>query len=548
MSTNTTKSETEVRLSEIVPNHPKKYFNLGSEPWIPVETQKGSERLGFNDLLYRCHEVIDLRVGDPLARFALLRYLLALTYLAYAYNREGAWKEVVEGGATLPKGGIEAVINRMKDSWWLFHPDTPFAQIPQLRTEMHKTFTAQDGLIEATEGFETLVPYRPSKNNEIWWYKPDDRGLPCSEAALVLLTRHYAATPGNEAGILRETKSRCEGGLMVYGPLELTSLVVGLPNLASLLAENLIESIANNISDQSKLFFEAPTKVAENIDDPLYLYSASTAAAYLVWPGEGNNITRVLRAPLPIESNTAKELIKAARMRDPHVLRLKTEIGSPNPGTNKGLISFSATATQFENVFSLYKRSADGISGFQSCVIDPNARLFGIKRSETSLEGVTVSGGGNYSGTRIEAVVQVTLDPKPLLLETRQARAFSLLVGKLAGGKDACLFRLTNAINKVIAGESARISNTRRAALFNRAQTLLWSHLDSSVSRLYQDIANSPNGPWPETLPEETKKEWIEQTMAVFNILVAPYEHAPRTRSKVVEYRNQLKANLRRTL
>ena len=533
-----------IALSDLVPEHPYPFYNLGVEPWIPVETLNGPEKLGFIELLRRCHEVLDLRVGDPLERFALLRYLISLTYLIYAYDPDGNWIDVLEG-KPLPQTGVEAVVERMYNRWWLFHPSTPFAQIPELRTTMSKTFTEKDNITSATEGFECLVAFRPSKNNEIWWYKPDNHGMTYSEAALVLLGRHYAAVPGNEAGVLGESKSRCEGGLMVSGPQEVTNLVVGFPSFARLLAGNLISSLVDQITVESTLFFEAPMAVAEHLDDPLYRYSASSAAAFLVWPGEGNAISRVLRAPLPIPVATTKSLMVNARLADPHVLRVRAAIGSSDADNpNKGLVSFSATGTQFENVFNLYKRAADGNSSLRTCVLQPRERLFPSKTSTTSLVGVTITGGGTFTGTRIEAVSPIALDPNPLLLEADPAHALCFLINRLVDSKNSCLSYLNFSISRVIAGENSRPSDVKRSAISRQAQTLLWSTLDDSVARLYQTIATSPDGPWPTELPEQTKAEWIDNTVLIFDQLVGPYAYSPRTRARVAKYRHQLRSSL----
>lgn len=533
-----------VTYEDLIPGHPYPYFHLGEEAWIPVETTTGTTRFGFADLLRRSHEVIVLSIGDPLEKFALLRYLMSLTYLIYAYDPEGDWEGVVKNSQPLPSPGVEAVIERMKDKWWLYHPKTPFAQIPELRALMSKKFTEKDTLETATENFECLVPFRPSKNNESWWYKPDGtRGLTHFEAPLVLLSRHYAAVMGNEAGILNEPKSRCEGGLMLAGPQEITNVFIGTPTLSHTLAVNMMASIANEISTDSTLFFEDPLHIADHLDDYLYLYSASGGASFLVWPGENAVATRVLRAPLPVEAAKAKDLMIHSKLRDPHVLRVKPKIGSSgtdNP--NKGLVAFSSVAAQFENVFEFYKRTEDGSSRLRSCVLQPRS-LF-IKNSiPNSLIGVTIAGGGTFTGARIEAVNQIALDPIPFLLGPEQAKALRTLVAKLADSKNSCLAQLKYELKHAIFGLS-KPSSAKEESISRDAQILLWQSLDASVATIYRDIASSPEGPWLEELPEETKREWIEHTCLVFDKVTSSYVNAPKMRSRVVKCRHNLRSSL----
>ena len=547
----TTKAEgastTATTLGDLVPAHPDRFYDLGIEPWIPVETTAGPANWGFNELLRRSHEVVELRIGDPLERFALQRYLIALTYLALAYDPDGLWDEVADGGP-LPEAGVEAVIERMAEQWWLFHPDTPFAQMPLLRSTMSKQPSVKDTLDDMTEGFEVLVPYRPSKSNEAWWYKPDGHGLPFSEAPLVLLSRHYATIAGNEAGVLGQSKTSCVGGLMVCGPQSVTNLLVGFPTLARTLAGNLMTNIADGVTRESPMFFEAPTKVADHLGDPLFLYTASGGGAFLVWPGSDQVITRVLRAPVPVLPASAKALINAARLADPHVLRVKPKADSDDiANPNKGLVAFSATAVQFENVFALYKRGADCASDLRPSVVRPQERFFPALAGSTTLVGVTIQAGGTWTGVRIEAVAQISLDSAPLLLTPEPAHALRILIGQLVDSKKSCLSQLMFHVGKVIAGES-RPSDGKRDSLSRAAQTLLWNSLDASVAGLYKTIASSPTGPWPESLPPATKQEWIDQTIFAFNELTAPYDHSPRMRARVAEHRPMLKNALRRQL
>ena len=532
-------------LSALVPEHPYPYFNLAKEPWIPVETADGVVMWGFIELFQRAHEVVSLRVDDPLERFALTRYLLAMTYLARAYDPDGGWEDVAKGHP-LPAAGVEALIERMADSWWLFHPTKPFAQVPQLRQLSHKVPGEKDTLESVTEQVETLVLFRPSKNNEVWWYKPDGRGVTMCAAPLVALSRHYAAASGNEAKVLYGANATgvCQGSLMVCGPLEVTNLVRSAPTLARLLVANLVTRIAEDVKPESVLFFEDQLGAAAHIDDPLFLFTATGGAAFLVWPGEGGDVTRVLRGPVPLPKATGMNLVRAARLADPHVLRVEQPSGTPDSDNpKKGLVAFSSTAAQFENVFALYKKSVAGMSGLRPSVITRRATCYPDKKADIAVEGVTVTGGGNWLGVRIEAVTSVTLAMAPLRLAPEQATALAFLIGKLADSKGSCLSQLTYAVGQVIA-HASKLSDARRRSVSSEAQTRLWGALDDSVAALYQDIATASSGPYLSELPPATKEAWIDHTVSVFDEMTRPFAQSPRLRARVANHRLLLRSAL----
>jgi hypothetical protein len=473
-----------------------------------------------------------------------LRYLIALTYLAHAYAPEADWA-AVEDGAALPREGIDAVIERMAGSWWLFHPDKPFAQVAELRGAMSKQVTAKDTADTLTERFECLVPYRPSKNNEVWWYKPDGRGLSFAEAPLVLLARHFAGLPGNEAGVLGEMKTRSEGGLMICGPQEISSLVLQGPKLSQTLVRNLVVDIVDNVSPTSALFFEEPVAGVARLRDPLYLFSAAGGAAFLLWPGSDMEVTRVLRAPVPVAKETAKAVMMAARLADPHVMRVRQPSGTPDSNNpNKGVVAFSATAAQFENVFALYKKAAGGSTGLRPCIVQRDVPVYRTKDSLNVLAGVTISGGGTWTGVRIEAVTQVALAADPLRLNDEKAHSLRVLVGRLVDSKQSCLSQLIYSVGQVMAGEGGKLGDNRRSEVSRDAQVRLWQALDDSVGDLYHQIVDASDGQAPLLLPVETRRAWIEETVAVFDQLCAPFVRAPRLRARVALHRQRLRSVL----
>ena len=542
-STASTKS-----IGDLVPVHPRAHFNLGVEQWIPVVTERGVERVGLVDALLRAHEIHDLAIVDPLEKYALTRYLLSLTYLVHAYEPGGDWSGVVkaDGGewGALPRSGVEAVIERLSECWWLFHPKAPFMQLPELLTSMGKKVTDKDTLVSVTEGYECLVPFRPAKSNEAWWYRTDGSPLDMASAPLALLSRHFGAISGNEAGVCGQDKTRCEGGVMVAGPQEVTSLLLQGPRLSVTLAANLVEAITQVITPESVLFFEAPTQVAAHLDDALYRYTASGGAAYLVWNGDDDGVWRVLRAPLPVSASTAKQLMVAARLMDPHVLRARQPSGSLDSNNpNKGIVAFSAAASQFENVFELYRRSSTGMSGLRTNIVNPADLTLSVKPSTLRLSGVTIDGGGTFTGMRIESTVAISMDLMPLTLDPSRALTLRLLLGRLADGTSSCLSQLSYELGQALGGGGS-LGAPKVKGLRREASIALWAAADGAIQDLYETVASAPLDTLPSSLGESIKKSWIDATVEVFDTLTATYVNSPRTRARVYEHRLTLRRAL----
>ena len=536
-----------VSVSDLVPKHPAPYFNLAIEPWIPVLRDGEVQFVGFSALFEDAHQIDDLAVADPIEYFALTRYLIAVTYLIDFYaGLDGEGLDKIADGESFPPKAVHSVVDRLSSLWWLFHPDTPFFQEGSLPSKMSKKLTEKDTLETATVSYETLVPFRPAKTNEAWWYRADGLGLSFSEAALVLLSRHFAAVPGNEAGVLGKDKTRCEGGLMMSGPAEVTSLFWKGASLAKTLTMNLMVDISKNINNDDVLFSEAPLDIAHHIGSPLYKFSSSGGSAFLVWPGEGNRVQRVLRAPLPVPETDAKALVISAKINDPHVLRIKPKDGDSNEGNpNKGILSFSGSASQFENIYGLYRKSATGRDGLRDSIIKERATKYPLRLKEYSLCGTTIEGGGTFTGARINSVTSVTLTPQPLLLNEARSRVFNQLVGKFAGSSSSCISYLSHSIATALGLPK---ESSLKDALRSRARTHLWGVLEDSISNLYQLILDSKDLKELSNIPEETKSIWIKETMAVFDSTVASYMHTGSIQSRVFKSRSALERSLWKTL
>lgn len=110
-------------------------FSLIDEPWVLVRTRAGAtEEVSLRDLFRRSRELVEV-VGDlPTQAFAILRLALAVLHRAIEGPRDAwHWQQLWDAGAP-PMDAIGAYFDRHRDRFDLFHPTTPFFQVPDLRT------------------------------------------------------------------------------------------------------------------------------------------------------------------------------------------------------------------------------------------------------------------------------------------------------------------------------------------------------------------------------------------------------------------------------
>ncbi|WP_026424910.1 type I-E CRISPR-associated protein Cse1/CasA [Actinokineospora inagensis] len=108
-------------------------FNLLDEDWISVRWDDGVVRdVSVRTALAEAHQILNL-VGDvPTQVFALTRLLLAVLHRATDGPRdEDDWDDLWNA-ETLPD--VTSYLDKYRDRWDLFHPDTPFFQVAGLHT------------------------------------------------------------------------------------------------------------------------------------------------------------------------------------------------------------------------------------------------------------------------------------------------------------------------------------------------------------------------------------------------------------------------------
>ena len=122
-------------------------FNLLREPWVRVRTQDGTIRtVSLTDALLHAHAYVDLAGEMPTQDAAMLRLLLAVLHTVFSRvdgngvpapfeETEDAllrWSELWQLGY-FPEQPIRDYLDKWQDRFWLFHPERPFWQVPEVR-------------------------------------------------------------------------------------------------------------------------------------------------------------------------------------------------------------------------------------------------------------------------------------------------------------------------------------------------------------------------------------------------------------------------------
>ena len=128
----------------------EKEFNLLEESWIKVITPSLEQKeVSLLDVILHAHEYTSLSGETPTQDVAVLRVLLALVEtIFYRYNEKGKadelskdhdlndvlerWKNYWAMGK-FPEQAVRDYLKTWEERFWLFHPETPFWQVSNLK-------------------------------------------------------------------------------------------------------------------------------------------------------------------------------------------------------------------------------------------------------------------------------------------------------------------------------------------------------------------------------------------------------------------------------
>lgn len=174
-------------------------FDLLVDPWIPCREPVGTVTdLGVLPALTRAHGLTGLSGELPTQTFALTRLLLAVLHSALRGPRDLEEWEQLWNAPTLPIEVITRYLERHADRFDLFHPETPFLQVPELRTGKDGT----SGLAALIADVPNGVPFFATRRGEL--------SLSSAEAARWLVHSQAYDISGIKSGAIGDP--RVKGG------------------------------------------------------------------------------------------------------------------------------------------------------------------------------------------------------------------------------------------------------------------------------------------------------------------------------------------------
>jgi hypothetical protein len=559
-------------LSELLPAHERR-FHLLAEPWIPVVERDGRETLvSLTDALVRAHQ-LQLAGRDPLQRHALTRHLLALTYLAHGYAPHADWDAVANDGRELPSEGLAAVLERVSEHSWLYHPTTPFLQQPELASVLH-TSAAKPSLAGETKPLGAIRHEVPSGNNPVWWHDEAELSAPTqAEIARIVVTHWYCALPGNtlantvSGGTAGRAFSLGAGAMATFTPSAVRSFVAfeGV-TLAETLVGNLLADWCDEITPDSTPFWEDQQGHAAAIRDPLFRYTLTDAALLLV-PGVGT--PRVVLSAGLLPRAATGELKQTLASSDPHTMR----VAPRNSGAAHSYVSFSPDRHSFEHLRHFHHQTSRAKLA-SPCVLAPHALAYPCATSQ--LRTLSISADGQASGARVKSTVEALLDPGLFQLEGERAAALLIALERVSGAETSAVSRITRHIRQALtpvsdnashgqdsgqdhgqdhgqdsgqdrgAKAATREPRARPSALLSgmrrEVEHLLWQDLEPLVGGLVEQIRTSEQP--PTELDAGQKRQLVTASCGVYERLCAPYEASTRHRAPVVKQLDQLRRSL----
>lgn len=172
-------------------------FNLAHQPWIPCREPDGTvTELGILATLGRAHELAGLSGDVPTQTFALTRLLLAVLHGALRGPRDVAEWDELWSRKTLPSERVGTYLAQYGDRFDLFHPQTPFLQVADLRTAKGETSELAKLVADVPNG----APFFTTRLG-------GDLTLSFAEAARWLLHCHAFDPSGIRSGVVGDKRA-----------------------------------------------------------------------------------------------------------------------------------------------------------------------------------------------------------------------------------------------------------------------------------------------------------------------------------------------------
>lgn len=159
----------------------ERIFSLLEEPWICVLGVDGSPaKLSLVEALTQAHQIRDLAGESRTQDGAMLRLLLAVVHTVFSrVNEHGIpeeistvqealrrWEALWALGA-FPQAPIQSYLAHWKERFWLFHPDRPFYQVPELQGTINPAKKLNGALVESSNKTQLFSLWNRERKNRL---------------------------------------------------------------------------------------------------------------------------------------------------------------------------------------------------------------------------------------------------------------------------------------------------------------------------------------------------------------------------------------------
>ncbi len=295
-----------------------KEFNLQDEPWIWCTLNGESKELNLKDIFKMSQNIGEITDVSPMVAISIYRFLLAIMYSAFREERRWPgkheiwsiddWKNIHAD----PGGAIEqilAYLETVHERMWLFHPEYPFYQKPDLKLKESKD--PEDGKMpigkmrmyaaNSSQGtlFDHTVESDSSSTKSVY---PDEA------ARLLLAFQNFdigtAGTAeyhddGQETKYLKDSLLRGEAVNFWQGNSLFQTLLLNLVPLHELDVLSKFEYPAENLSDRPSfevdpdyLWKEPGCRQKTEKGDFVYIKKVEGIIDYLTWQSRKTKLFR----------------------------------------------------------------------------------------------------------------------------------------------------------------------------------------------------------------------------------------------------------------
>ncbi|WP_168929491.1 type I-E CRISPR-associated protein Cse1/CasA [Nocardioides sp. GY 10113] len=517
--------------------------NLAEIAWIPVTTADGKyAELSLAEALLNGHEYAGLACADPLEYAALSRYLIALTYLVHAHDPARGWHAVGLGKAPFPRHAVDAVLGRLADHLWLFHPTTPFLQQPRLRDAVTNAATLRGGEFDPAEVFHNVGALTPGGSGG-WFTRTRAVGqLSPAQCARALVIRHFMSPHGNEMFVRcpERVTRMSSGGVGFTSVGASTQFFRTGPTLAATLAVNLVQEIVDDCAGQT--FFEAPEPVGP--PSRLWLYTFSTAATYLIEPDRDEPVWYTLRGRHPYAASAQKALLTTAKHADPHVVWAQGAKASTDP---KKLI-LDPNLHQYDNLAHALALTAKATP--LENVVTGRRPIQPPREHARGTTAICLKTSGATMGPQIASAARISWEASGLVAPKRQRLIMLGLLRRIGGASGSLSSILGYQVRQVVDGgrrdPSDITGGDRDRGLVSLARGDLFDELDDFLRRALAEVLD---GSRTTDLPAAAEvTELVAATLTVFERRCAPFSNGSRQAVAIARGTQRLSSAARRIL